>query len=200
MPHAERIARHDRCRHHFGGDVPPRCGARPAGRRLRRAAPQRIDRHFTRYLDDGALARVFTGGSDLKPVTAPLTEPMRIWHLLTHTSGLTHGFHHAHPVDALYRQHAYEWTMPPGRDLAACCEQWAALPLLFTPGTEWNYGVSTDVLGRVVEVVSGQPLEVFLRERMFDTLGMPDTGFTAPPERVAALCGRAWSATTRSAR
>jgi CubicO group peptidase (beta-lactamase class C family) len=134
-------------------------------------------------------ARLFTGGSDLKPVTTPLTEPVRIWHLLTHTSGLTYGFHHAHPVDALYRRHGYEWTTPAGRDLAACCEQWAELPLLFTPGSEWNYGVSTDVLGRVVEVVSGQPLDVFLRERIFAPLGMTDTGFTAPPERVAALYG-----------
>ena len=62
----------------------------------------------------------------------------------------------AHPVDTLYRQQGFEWTTPPGLDLAACCEAWAGLPLLFKPGTEWNYGVSTDVLGRVVEVIEAR--------------------------------------------
>jgi CubicO group peptidase (beta-lactamase class C family) len=79
--------------------------------------------------------------------------------------------------------------MPPGLDLAACCEQLAAMPLLFPPGAEWNYGVSTDVLGRVLEVISGQPLDAFLRERIFEPLGMPDTAFVAPPGRLATLYG-----------
>jgi CubicO group peptidase (beta-lactamase class C family) len=134
-------------------------------------------------------ARVFTGGSELKPVTEPLTEPVRMWHLLTHTSGLTYGFHWAHPVDAIYRRKGYEWSTPPGLDLAACCEQWAAIPLLFQPGSEWNYGVSTDVLGRVVEVIAGQTLDAFFRERIFAPLGMADTGFTAPAGRLATLYG-----------
>jgi CubicO group peptidase (beta-lactamase class C family) len=134
-------------------------------------------------------ARVFDGGSELKPVTVPLLEPVRIWHLLTHTAGLTYGFHWAHPVDALYRRNGFEWDTPPGLDLAACCDRWAALPLLFQPGSEWNYSVATDVLGRVIEVVSGQPLDVFLRERIFGPLGMDDTGFTAPTDRLAALYG-----------
>jgi CubicO group peptidase (beta-lactamase class C family) len=134
-------------------------------------------------------AHVFDGGSELKPVTVPLLEPVRIWHLLTHTAGLTYGFHWAHPVDALYRRNGFEWDTPPGLDLAACCDRWAALPLLFQPGSEWNYSVATDVLGRVIEVVSGQPLDVFLRERIFGPLGMDDTGFTAPTDRLAALYG-----------
>ena len=140
-----------------------------------------------RFIPEFADARVFTGGSELKPVTVPLSEPMRIWHLLTHTSGLTYGFHYAHPVDAIYRRAGHEWYTPPGFDLAACCAQWASMPLLFQPGAEWNYGVSTDVLGRVIEVVSGQSLDVFFRERIFAPLGMEDTAFTAPAERVAAL-------------
>ena len=78
-----------------------------------------------------------------------------MWHLLTHTSGLTYGFHYAHPVDAMYRAAGFEWGGPKGADLEACCDLWAALPLVFQPGSEWNYGVSTDVLGRVVEVASG---------------------------------------------
>jgi CubicO group peptidase (beta-lactamase class C family) len=64
----------------------------------------------------------------------------------------------------------------------------ASMPLLFQPGSEWNYGVSTDVLGRVVEVVSGQTLDVFMKERIFDPLGMSDTAFSAVDlDRLAAL-------------
>jgi CubicO group peptidase (beta-lactamase class C family) len=113
-----------------------------------------------------------------------------LWHLLTHTAGLTYGFHHAHPVDELYRAAGFEWAPPEGRDLAACCEDWAGLPLLFEPGTEWNYSVATDVLGRVIEVLSGQPLDRFLDERVFGPLGMGDTGFWvegAAAGKLAAL-------------
>jgi CubicO group peptidase (beta-lactamase class C family) len=139
------------------------------------------------FIPSFAEARVWRGGSELKPVTDPMVEPMRMWHLLTHTSGLTYGFHHAHPTDAIYRRAGHEWMTPAGLDLAACCEQWASLPLKFQPGTAWNYGVSTDVLGRVIEVISGQPLDAFFRERIFEPLGMTDTGFVADPERLATL-------------
>jgi CubicO group peptidase (beta-lactamase class C family) len=105
---------------------------------------------------------------------------MRIWHLMTHTSGLTYGFHHTHAVDEIYRARGFEWTTPPGLDLAACCDVWAQLPLAFEPGTEWLYSVGTDVLGRVVEVVSGRSLDAFLAERVFGPLGMRDTGFNPP--------------------
>jgi CubicO group peptidase (beta-lactamase class C family) len=132
-------------------------------------------------------ARVFRGGSALRPVTEPVTEPMRIWHLLTHTSGLTYGFHYAHPVDAMYRAAGFEWGSPPTTDLAGCCEAWAALPLLFQPGTEWNYGVSTDVLGRVIEVVSGMSLDQFFAERILGPLGMSDSGFFVGEDDAARL-------------
>jgi CubicO group peptidase (beta-lactamase class C family) len=120
---------------------------------------------------------VYRSGSFTAPVTEPQTEPMRIWHLLTHTSGLTYGFHNAHATDAIYRNNGFEWGIPEGLDLAACCDRWAELPLVFQPGSEWNYGVSTDVLGRVVEVVSGMPLDEFFRTRIFEPLGMVDTEF-----------------------
>lgn len=80
--------------------------------------------------------------------------------------------------------------MPPDADLAACCELWAGLPLLFQPGAEWNYGVSTDVLGRVVEVITGQSLDRVFAERIFAPLGMSDTSWSVEPadaERLAAL-------------
>src|SRR4051794_10802260 len=122
----------------------------------------------SRFIPELAEARVWVGGSALRPVTAPVVEPMRIWHLLTDTSGLTYGFHHAHPVDALYREAGFEWGFRPGLDLAECCAVWAGLPLLFQPGAEWNYSVSTDVLGRVVEVASGMSLDAFFATRIFE--------------------------------
>ncbi|MDQ6697615.1 MAG: beta-lactamase family protein [Actinomycetota bacterium] len=134
--------------------------------------------------------RVYRSGSAFAPVTGPAVEPIRMWHLFTHTAGLTYGFHHAHPIDAMYRNAGFEWGMPPDADLEACCDKWAELPLLFHPGTEWNYSVATDVLGRVVEVLSGQTLDAFFAERIFEPLGMNDSGFWADESdhgRLAAL-------------
>jgi CubicO group peptidase (beta-lactamase class C family) len=140
-----------------------------------------------RYLPAFAGQRVWAGGSQNKPMTVPAKEPVRMWHLLTHTSGLTYGFHYAHPLDGIYREHGYEFA-PHDQDLATATDEFASLPLLFEPGTEFNYSVSTDVLGRVIEVLSGQPLDVFLKERVLDPLGMHDTVFgNADPARLAAL-------------
>src|SRR4029079_15465737 len=125
--------------------------------------------------------RVYDGGSDQKQVTVPAAEPVRVWHLFTPTPGLTYGFHRVHPVDALYRAAGFEWGTPSGADLAQACDIWATLPLLVQAGTEWNYSVPTDVLGRVVEVASGQQLDDFLEQRIFRPLGMTDTAFAAPP-------------------
>jgi CubicO group peptidase (beta-lactamase class C family) len=139
------------------------------------------------FIPSFADVRVYTGGSDLRPVTVPAVEPMRVWHLLTHTAGLTYGFHRAHPVDAMYRAAGFEWSSPAGMDLAQACDAWAGLPLLFQPGAEWNYSVATDVLGRVVEVASGQSLDEFLRARILGPLGMTQTSFWAAPEAAARL-------------
>src|SRR4029077_7191249 len=78
---------------------------------------------------------------------------------------------------------------PPGLDLATCCERWASLPLLFEPGTEWNYSVASDVLGRVLEIVSGRRLDELFAERIFAPLGMTDTGFFVAPADAARLAG-----------
>lgn len=132
-------------------------------------------------------ARVFRDGTALKPVTVPATEPIRIWHLLTHTAGLTYGFLHRHVVDEMYRAAGFEWSSPAELDLAACCDRWASLPLLFEPGTEWNYSVASDVLGRVVEIASGQSLDAFFADRIFAPLRMTDTGFCVAPADAARL-------------
>jgi CubicO group peptidase (beta-lactamase class C family) len=132
---------------------------------------------IARWLPEFADTRVYVAGSALKPVTVPQVEPIRVHHLLTHMSGLTYGFHHTHAVDAMYRAMGHEWGTPPGADSAEVCRQWATMPLVFQPGTDWNYGVSTDVLGRLVEVISGQPLDEFFEQRIFAPLGMTDTSF-----------------------
>ncbi|WP_433289898.1 serine hydrolase domain-containing protein [Pseudonocardia sp. CA-142604] len=144
----------------------------------------------SRYIPAFADARVYVSGSAANPGTVAATEPVRVWHLLTHTSGLTYGWHHAHAVDEMYRAKGFEFGAPRGMDLAGACEVWAGLPLLFQPGTEWNYSVATDVLGRVVEVASGKSLDAFFAEEIFAPLGMQDTAFSVAPEdldRLAAL-------------
>jgi CubicO group peptidase (beta-lactamase class C family) len=150
---------------------------------------------ITHWLPEFADTRVYVAGSAQRPVTEPQTEPIRVWHLLTHTSGLTYGFHHAHPVDAMYRAAGHEWGAPAGATLADCCAQWAALPLVFQPGSEWNYGVSTDVLGRLVEVVSGLSLDEFFEQRIFAPLGMTDTSFGLRPDDDPAELARLYAPT-----
>jgi len=147
----------------------------------------------SRFIPSFADQRVFVGGSDQRPVTVPAAEPVRIWHLLTHTAGLTYGFHRAHPVDGMYRTAGFDFGVGPGITLAQACDIWAGLPLLFQPGSEWNYSVATDVLGRVVEVASGLPLDEFFAQRIFEPLAMTDTAFYARPDelgRLAALYAR----------
>ncbi|MFJ8806765.1 serine hydrolase domain-containing protein [Streptomyces sp. NPDC102490] len=145
-----------------------------------------------RYLPAFAEPRVYVEGSGDEVVTRPAAGPVRVRHLMTHTAGLTFGFYRTHPVDALYRAAGVESSVLPGSDLAETVDLYASLPLQFEPGTEWNYSVASNVLGRLVEVVSGQPLDVFCAERIFGPLGMTDTGFhvtDAQAGRLAELYG-----------
>ena len=118
------------------------------------------------------------------------SRPMTIEHLLTHTSGLTYGFFGNSPVDQLYREAA---TYTEATDLVDLIHRVTAQPLVASPGERWNYGVSTDVLGRIVEVASGESFDVFLHSRIFEPLGMEDTAFWVPSDkqsRFAAHYGR----------
>ncbi|MDG9715900.1 serine hydrolase [Streptomyces sp. DH24] len=146
-----------------------------------------LDDPLARHLPVFADARVYEDGSGPDVRTRPAAGPILIRHLMTHTAGLTFGFYHTHPVDALYRAAGLESSVPPGKDLARTMEVYASLPLQFDPGTQWNYSVASNVLGRVIEVVSGQPLDVFLAERVFGPLGMPDAGFHVTDEQAARL-------------
>jgi len=148
---------------------------------------------ISRFIPAFADARVYRTGSSQKALTDPVVEPVRVWHLLTHTSGITYGFHNSHVTDALYRANGYDWGSPHERTLEEHCDAWAALPLAFQPGSEWLYGHSTDVLGRVVEVAAGMPLDEFFRTRIFGPLGMHETWFEVPDDQ-RHRCADLWVA------
>jgi CubicO group peptidase (beta-lactamase class C family) len=131
--------------------------------------------------------RVWVGGTPEAPETAPAQNPIRVHHLLTHTSGLTYGFQRRHPVDEIYRTHGYDFSFARGADLVQAVEDFASMPLVFEPGTKWNYSVAFDVLGRLIELWCGQPLDVFVKERILDPLGMADTEWWCPPDKADRL-------------
>ncbi len=140
--------------------------------------------HVSRYLPAFANVMVYADGARVPP-----RRPITIEDLLRHTSGLSYGPPIGRTeVDAMYAEAGVF-----AGDLATLVERVAALPLVDHPGARWNYGVSTDVLGRLVEVVSGQPFGEFLERRIFTPLGMADTGFVVPDAdgaRVPAVYGR----------
>jgi len=115
-----------------------------------------------------------------------MTRPMRMIDLLRHTSGLTYGLQRQTPIDARYRELGLD-EFQQKRSSDAFIADLASLPLEFSPGDRWNYGVSTDVLGVIVERLSGQDLERHYREHIFAPLGMEDTFFTIPPDRIDRL-------------
>ena len=119
-------------------------------------------------------------GLRLEPVVRPIT----VHDLLRHTSGITYEFLGNGPVHTAYRGARLG---DPRRTNAEMCEVLATLPLLHPPGERWSYGHSTDVLGRIVEVVADRSLGEFLRERIFAPLGMVDTGFHVPPPKQARI-------------
>ena len=116
-------------------------------------------------------------------LTTPVQRPMKVVDLVTHTSGLTYGFMNRTSVDRAYREaRVAEFGTEGGLD--AMVEQLASLPLEFSPGTAWNYSVSIDVLGYLVQRLSGVGFGEFLRTRLFEPLGMADTAFWCPPEKI----------------
>ncbi|WP_320779321.1 serine hydrolase domain-containing protein [Streptomyces sp. CRN 30] len=151
-----------------------------------------LDDPVERYLPAFAEPRVYAGGEAPDVTTRPAAGPVRLRHLMTHTAGLTFAFYDDHPVDALYRAAGLESAVRPGDDLATTVDLYASLPLQFDPGTRWNYSVASNVLGRVIEVVSGRALDEYCAERIFGPLGMADAGFEvsdAQADRLAELYG-----------
>jgi CubicO group peptidase (beta-lactamase class C family) len=145
----------------------------------------RLDDAVGEYIPALKQLRVLRPGATRIDDTAPAREPVRIRHLLTHTAGFTYGFTQPEaPISKAYRAAR---VLDPQRDLAQMMEALGSVPLLFEPGSCWNYSVATDVVGRLVEVVSGQKLDEYLGRHIFAPLGMHDTFFTVPPEKQARL-------------
>lgn len=119
-------------------------------------------------------------------LTKPATRPMQIVDLLRHTSGLTYGFQNRTNVDGAYRQMKIGELAVAGT-LDTMVEGLSKMPLEFTPGDAWNYSVSTDVLGYLIGKISGIPFEQFLKQRIFEPLGMTDTDFFVSAEKASRL-------------
>lgn len=148
----------------------------------------RLNDPVYRFIPAFADMRVYLSGQHPMFLTEPARRPITVRDLLTHTAGLTYGFMYRTNVDDAYRKLDIDGSQP-GATLADRVERLAQLPLEFSPGTAWNYSVATDVVGHVVERISGQPLDVFVRERITAPLGMVDTDFTVREgnvERFAA--------------
>ncbi len=114
---------------------------------------------------------------------APLQREVTAYDLLTHTAGFTYGSDQ-HPVEAMYDAVDIQNK---GRSLAEFVAELVKLPLMFQPGMGWRYSVATDVVGHLVELVSGMTLDAFFQERIFKPLGMADTGFSVPPDKLDRL-------------
>ncbi len=143
-----------------------------------------------RFIPDWKGLAVYGAGTLTTGFTTTRTAgPMRMVDLLRHTSGLTYGFQNRTNVDAAYRRLKIGEIQKAG-DLDSFIANLASLPLEFSPGSAWNYSVSTDVLGYLVGLISGEPFEAFLQRRILGPLGMVDTGFAvrAGQEHRFAAC------------
>ena len=145
-----------------------------------------LDDPVHRYIPSWRDLGVYIAGVPGEFQTRRPDAPMRMIDLLRHTSGLTYGFQMRTNVDAAYRAGQIEPSEQAG-GLDDFVEALAKIPLEFSPGTAWNYSVSTDVLGYLVGKISGQPFDEFLRTRILQPLGMMDTHFHVPEEKSARL-------------
>jgi CubicO group peptidase (beta-lactamase class C family) len=142
-----------------------------------------IDEPVHKYIPEWKNLGVFQAGTHPAFLTRPPSRPMLIVDLLRHTSGLTYGFQQRSNVDAAYRENKIGEVIKSGT-LQTMIEDLAKIPLEFSPGEAWNYSVSTDVIGYLVGLISGMPFEQFLKERIFNPLGMSDTDFFVPSDKA----------------
>jgi len=138
-----------------------------------------LDDPVSKYLPEFKALRVHTGKGD---ETVEARREVTVRDLTRHTSGLTYGVFGNSPVDQLYKKAG---VLARGDSLQDLITKLGKVPLMYQPGTRWQYSVSTDVLGRVVEVVSGQGLDVFFAERIFKPLDMKDSGFIVPKDKLS---------------
>jgi methyl acetate hydrolase len=140
------------------------------------AGQVKLDEPAATYLPELGTIQVLEGGTRRPPKS-----PVTVRHLLTHTAGFGYEFMNRELFDLVSKK-----EIP---SLMAGGEGFLEAPLLFDPGTRWEYGTSTDWLGKLVERVSVRSLEVYFREKIFDPLGMPDSFFSVPPDKQSRLAG-----------
>ncbi|MES2290756.1 MAG: serine hydrolase domain-containing protein [Pseudomonadota bacterium] len=138
---------------------------------------------ITKVLPEFAKTGVFVSGGGNTPfITRPPATPIRMIDLLRHTSGLTYSFQERSNIDAAYRKLGFEKFTGPSMDEFVA--QVSSLPIEFDPGTAWNYSISTDILGAIVERLSGQTLSDYFTDHIFTPLGMTDTHFQVPASKI----------------
>jgi CubicO group peptidase (beta-lactamase class C family) len=145
-----------------------------------------LDDPVSQYLPEFKSPKVLVKPASGDPYSIPATREITIRDLLRHTSGLT--YHWNPDLGPRYRDaNVAHGLLPYDGTIEDSVKRLAALPLLFNPGERFEYSLGVDVLGRLVEVVSGRPLDEFLRERLFAPLGMKDTAFFPPEDKRARL-------------
>ena len=138
------------------------------------------------YIPELGGRQVLKAGATRIDEVEPAQTSITIRQLMTHTSGLSYGLFD--PGSVLFEAYNKAGVMHPGKTLSEMMTTLAALPLSFQPGTQWEYSVATDVLGRLVEVVSGESFGAYLSRRIFAPLGMVDTDFWVPEAKLDRLC------------
>jgi len=141
-----------------------------------------------KYIPAFAQTRVFSHFVATGPKLVEQDPPMTVFNLLTHTAGLGYGLILDHALEPLFLElREKQAIFRRDQSLQATIERIAQMPLLFQPGRQWHYSYATDVLGYLVQVISGMPFAGFLRERILQPLGMVDTGFHVPPDKLDRL-------------
>lgn len=141
----------------------------------------KLDDPITKFLPEMANLRVLNGvDANGNPITVPVNRPPTMRELMSHTAGFGYGLMPGNAVDDIFRAKAVTGS----KDLSAVSAKVATIPLKFQPGEGWSYSIATDLQARIVEVISGQKFSDFLQQRIFVPLGMKDTGFYVPADKV----------------
>ena len=152
---------------------------------LLEAGKLQLDDPIERYIPPLANRRVLRPGATTLADTEPANSPITIRHLMCHSAGLSYGLFD--PGTLIFTAYNERKIGGPGMSLAAMMDALAELPLVFHPGTSFEYSVATDVLSRLVEIVSGERFDAFLKSHIFDRLGMIDTTFVVPVDQQHRL-------------
>jgi CubicO group peptidase (beta-lactamase class C family) len=144
-----------------------------------------LDDPIERFIPQLANRRVLRPGATALGETEPVKSSISIRHLMSHSSGLSYGLFD--PGTAIFKAYNERRVLNPAKTLADMMDALAELPLIYHPGTSWEYSVATDVLARLVEIISGQRFDQFIQSRILGPLGMADTGFVVPDESRSRL-------------